>query len=147
EVLRGERHRARRGPAPPGALMGDFPAFMKSAANRIAAASEHTRGIEGYVFDGADGSQMAFWRADTDAVTAEHVHDFDEWVVVVEGTYVLIVDGKEIRLDAGQEYHIPRETPVAGRITAGAPPPPRRGGRRARGGATATLLSIGNASP
>ena len=27
--------------------MGDFPAFMKSPANRIAAASEHTRGIEG----------------------------------------------------------------------------------------------------
>ena len=112
--------------------MGDFPAFMKSPANRIAAASEHTRGIEGYVFDGADGSQMAFWRADTDAVTAEHVHDFDEYVIVIEGTYALIVDGEEVRLGVGQEYHIPRGTPVAGRITAGTRTIHAFGGRRAR---------------
>jgi hypothetical protein len=40
------------------AMMGDLPAFMKQPANRIAAASQHTEGVEGYVFDGADGSQM-----------------------------------------------------------------------------------------
>ena len=112
--------------------MGDFPAFMKSPANRIAAASEHTRGIEGYVSDGADGSQMAVWRADAGAVTAEHVHDFDEYLIVVEGTYALIVDGKEVRLGAGQEHHIPRGTPVAGRIPAGTQTIHAFGGRRAR---------------
>jgi quercetin dioxygenase-like cupin family protein len=112
--------------------MGEFPTFMKNPANRIAATSEHTRGIEGYVFDGADGSQMAFWQADTDAVTAEHVHDFDEYVIVVEGTYVLIVNGEEVRVDAGQEYHIPRGTPVAGRITAGTRTIHAFGGHRAR---------------
>jgi len=38
----------------------DFPAFMKNDANRIATSS-HTPGIDGYVFDGVDGSQVAFW--------------------------------------------------------------------------------------
>ncbi len=54
--------------------MADFPSFMKSFANRIATSSQHTPGVEGYVFDGADGSQMAFWTVSRDAVTEEHVH-------------------------------------------------------------------------
>jgi hypothetical protein len=41
--------------------MDDFPAFMQHAANRIAVSDNATPGVEGYVFDGADGSQMAFW--------------------------------------------------------------------------------------
>ena len=41
--------------------MNDFPEFMKSPANRIATTSQATPGVEGYDFDGADGSQMAFW--------------------------------------------------------------------------------------
>jgi hypothetical protein len=62
-------------------FMGDFPAFMKHPANRVATASQYTEGIEGYVFDGADGSQMAFWRCESDAITAEHVH-----VIIFVGT-------------------------------------------------------------
>jgi hypothetical protein len=38
--------------------MNDFPEFMKNPANRIASGSQATPGVEGYVFDGADGSQM-----------------------------------------------------------------------------------------
>jgi quercetin dioxygenase-like cupin family protein len=49
---------------------------------------------------------MAFWRVERDAVTAEHVHEFDEWFLVVEGAYVLTLDGAEIRVGAGQEYFI-----------------------------------------
>ena len=45
---------------------------MKSPVNRIATSSQHTPGVEGYVFDGADGSQMAFSTVELDAVTAEH---------------------------------------------------------------------------
>lgn len=99
--------------------MNDFPPFMKSVKNRIASASEHTRAIEGFVFDGADGSQMAFWRAEQDAVTAEHVHAFDEYFIVVEGTYFLTLDGRDVRVDAGQEYFIPKGTRIAGRVLAG----------------------------
>jgi hypothetical protein len=41
--------------------MDDFPSFMKHPANRIARSNQATAGVEGYVFDGANGSQMAFW--------------------------------------------------------------------------------------
>lgn len=37
--------------------MADFPNFMRNAANRIALSSQFTEEIEGYVFDGVDGSQ------------------------------------------------------------------------------------------
>ena len=41
--------------------MNEFPEFMKNPANRIARSNQATPGVEGYVFDGADESQMAFW--------------------------------------------------------------------------------------
>ena len=44
-----------------GGDMKDFPEFMKQPANRIATRSQATPGVEGFVFDGLDGSQMAFW--------------------------------------------------------------------------------------
>ena len=59
-----------------GVAMDNFPEFMKTAVNRIASAQQATPGVEGYVFDGADGSQMAFWtcrkaqnRPDTSTIT------------------------------------------------------------------------------
>ena len=43
-----------------GIEMNDFPNFMKSPANLIGKSSQYTDEIEGYVFNGADGSQIAF---------------------------------------------------------------------------------------
>ena len=37
----------------------EFPYFMKRAADRIGADSLATPGVEGYVFDGADGSYQS----------------------------------------------------------------------------------------
>lgn len=112
--------------------MGQFPNFMKSPANRIAAAAQHTSGIEGYVFDGADGTQVAFWECAADAQTAEHVHEFDEYFVVVEGCYALTIDGKETVLRAGEECVIPRGARISGRVTAGTRTIHMFGGRRIR---------------
>ena len=64
--------------------MNRFPNFMKNASNRIAPTAQHTAGIEGYVFDGADGTQMAFWECNQDTRTEAHVHEFDEYFIVVE---------------------------------------------------------------
>jgi mannose-6-phosphate isomerase-like protein (cupin superfamily) len=108
-----------------------FPLFMKNPANRIAAAAQHTPSVEGYVFDGEDGSQMAFWTVERDAVTAEHVHEFDEWFLVVEGSYTLTLDGNEVCIEAGQECFIPRGTRIAGRVSAGTRTVHAFGGRRA----------------
>jgi len=82
--------------------MKEFPAFMKQPANRIAASSQATPGVEGYVFDGADGSQMAFWTCSQTAPSAPHVHEFDEYMTVVEGCYTLMIDGKRMPIRAGR---------------------------------------------
>ena len=58
--------------------MDDFPAFMKHPANRIVKTNQATPGVDGYIFDGVDGSQMAFWTCRETAVSAAHVHDYDE---------------------------------------------------------------------
>jgi quercetin dioxygenase-like cupin family protein len=99
--------------------MADFPAFMKDPSNRIARLSQYTAGIEGYVCDGADGGQMSFWTCPEAGVSAEHVHDYDEYMLVVEGCYTLLIDGKRIDVNAGQEYLIPKGVPHGGERIAG----------------------------
>jgi quercetin dioxygenase-like cupin family protein len=99
--------------------MEDFPQFMKHPANRIARSSQATPGVEGYVFDGAEGSQMAFWTCAATASAGEHVHDYDEYVLVVQGCYTLIIDQARIPLQAGQEYFIPRGVSHGGEVVAG----------------------------
>jgi quercetin dioxygenase-like cupin family protein len=111
--------------------MNRFPSFMKNAANRIAASAQHTAGIEGYVFDGADGTQMVFWECNQDAHTEEHVHPFDEYFIVVEGCYTVTIDGQRIEVRAGQELMILRGTRISGHVTAGTRTIHMFGGRRA----------------
>jgi mannose-6-phosphate isomerase-like protein (cupin superfamily) len=108
-----------------------FPSFMKNPANAISAASQ-SQGVEGYVYDGEDGSQMAFWECGSDIISAEHVHDFDEYFIVAQGCYMLIMQGKRIPVAAGQEYFIPRGVPHAGEAEAGTRTIHAFGGPRAR---------------
>ncbi len=99
--------------------MHDFPAFMKNPINRIVPSSQYTPGVEGYVYDGADGSQMAFWTCKQTASSAEHVHDYEEYVLVVDGYYTLIIEGQRIILKTGQEYVVPRGALHASEVLAG----------------------------
>lgn len=112
--------------------MGDFPAFMKKLENRIAAASQYTVGIEGYVFDGVDGSQVAFWKCEEARVSEQHVHDFDEYVLVVEGRCAVIAGGKRTELRAGDELVIPKGTVQSMEVGAGTRTVHVFGGQRAR---------------
>jgi len=111
--------------------MDDFPAFMKSSANRIAASNQATPGVEGYVFDGADGSQMAFWTCHETAVSAPHVHDYDEYMLVVQGCYTLVIEGQRIQINAGEEYFIPKGMWHGGEPIAGTRTIHAFGGKRA----------------
>jgi quercetin dioxygenase-like cupin family protein len=111
--------------------MSEFPAFMKQPANRIAASAQATRGVEGYVFDGVGGSQMAFWTCAETAQSAPHVHDFDEYMLVVEGCYTLLIDGRRIPLRRGDEYVILRGVEHGGEVIAGTRTIHWFGGRRA----------------
>lgn len=99
--------------------MDEFPTFMKHPANRIAASNQATPGVEGYVFDGVDGSQLAFWTCSQTASSAMHVHDYDEYMIVVQGRYTLMIDEQRIPLNAGNEYFIERGMPHAGEVVAG----------------------------
>jgi len=111
--------------------MDAFPEFMRTAANRIAAQSQATPGVEGYVFDGADGSQMAFWTCHETAASAGHVHDYDEYMVVVQGCYTLLMNGKRIPVKAGEEYFIPCGVVHGGEVLAGTRTIHAFGGHRA----------------
>jgi mannose-6-phosphate isomerase-like protein (cupin superfamily) len=111
--------------------MDNFPEFMKHPANRISSSDQATPGVEGYVFDGEDGSQMAFWFCSNTAASAEHAHDYDEYMVVVQGCYTLIIGGERIPVRAGEEYFIARGVLHSGEVLAGTRTIHAFGGRRA----------------
>ena len=111
--------------------MNEFPAFMKNPLNAIASGSQ-SAGVQGYVFDGADDSQMAYWECKADGVSKEHTHEYDEYFVVVEGRYTLIIDAKKIPVNTGREYYIPKGVPHAGEFIAGTRTIHAFGGKRAR---------------
>jgi quercetin dioxygenase-like cupin family protein len=112
--------------------MADFPEFMRSPANRIATSSQFTEAIDGYVFDGADGSQVAFWTCREDRVSKEHTHPFDEYVVVIEGQCTALLDEKDpVVLNAGDELFVPRGTRQRMAVRAGTRTMHVFGGKRA----------------
>jgi mannose-6-phosphate isomerase-like protein (cupin superfamily) len=99
--------------------MDMFPEFMRNPLNRIARPNQATPGVEGYVFDGADESQMAFWTCTQNATSAEHGYEFDEYMLVVQGCCTLLIAGKRIPINAGEEYLIPRGVRHGGEVLAG----------------------------
>ncbi len=112
--------------------MKDFPEFMKNPANRVAALSQYTKGIEGYVYDGADGSQMALWTCPERGQSAIHTHEYDEYMLIVQGRYVLIIDGKRISLRPGDEYLLKAGVPHGGEAVEGTRIIEAFGGKRAK---------------
>jgi mannose-6-phosphate isomerase-like protein (cupin superfamily) len=111
--------------------MPQFPEFMKHPANRVARSDQATPGVEGYVFEGAEGSQMAFWTCAETAASAAHAHDFDEYMLVVEGCHTLIINGARIPVRAGDEYVIPKGVSHSGEVEGGTRTIHVFGGRRA----------------
>jgi quercetin dioxygenase-like cupin family protein len=112
--------------------MPDFPAFIRSPLNRISRSSQYTDDIEGYVFDGSDGSQVALWTCKADRVSKEHAHDFDEYVLVIEGKCTAILEGQRMELLAGEELHIPKGARQSMEVAAGTRPMHVFGGTRAK---------------
>jgi len=113
-------------------MMSDFPSFTKHPLNRIAHSSQFTSDIDGYVFDGIDGSQVAFWTCSKDGTSLEHAHDFDEYFLVVEGQATVIVGDQKTVLEAGQELVIPKGTKQRVSVVAGTRTIHAFGGTRAR---------------
>jgi quercetin dioxygenase-like cupin family protein len=104
---------------------------MKNSKNRIHSTSDYVAGLEGYVFDGADGSQIAFWTCRDAGAGAEHKHPFDEYIVAVQGKYTVCVGSKRIPLGPGEEYIIPKGVLHFGERIAGTRTIHAFGGKRA----------------
>ena len=112
--------------------MNDFPEFMKNPINKIASESQYTNDIEGYVFDGADGSQACFWRCSQDRASRTHCHEYDEYMLVVQGEYTVIIGEDRFRLLAGQEFLIPKGVTHGGEGVSGTRTIHVFGGQRAK---------------
>ncbi len=52
-------------------------------------------------------------------LSAPHAHDYDEYMIVVQGSYTLIINGEPLPLEAGEEYLIPRGVLHSGEVLAG----------------------------
>ena len=99
--------------------MEAFPDFMKASLNHIDSSQQNTPDIDGYYYEGKDGSQICFWTYFSDRESKENVHMFDEYVLCVEGEYVEIIGGVEHVLHKGDELLIPKGVPHHGRVTRG----------------------------
>jgi quercetin dioxygenase-like cupin family protein len=104
---------------------------MKNPLNKIDPQAQYTPGIEGYVFDGRDESQMAFWTYSQHAISKTHSHKYDEYIVVVHGQYTVIIDNKKITLEPGDEYLIPKGILHSGEAISGTRAIYAFGGKRA----------------
>lgn len=111
--------------------MKGFPEFMKDQRNRIGSGSQFTEDVEGFVFDGKDGSQMAFWTCYKDRSSKAHSHDYDEYLVCVDGQYKVTMNGETVTLGKGDELFIPKGTFHGGEAKAGTRTIHAFGGKRA----------------
>jgi quercetin dioxygenase-like cupin family protein len=91
----------------------NFPEFMKRAAN-AAQVPDTASGLEGYVFAGLDGSQMVIWECANGGASEMHVHDFDEYALVIQGTCISTIGGTKVMLNPGDECLIPAGVPHDG---------------------------------
>jgi quercetin dioxygenase-like cupin family protein len=112
--------------------MNEFPEFMRNPKNRVHSASHYVAGLEGFVFDGADGGQIAIWTGREAGVAAEHKHPFDEYIVAVQGKYTVCIGSQRIPLAPGEEYVIPKGVLHFGERIAGTRTIHAFGGKRAQ---------------
>ena len=96
--------------------MKHFPDFVRNPANEVADAPE---GMKGYLFEGADGTQVVFWENVAGGESPMHSHDFWEYAIVLEGHYEGTVDGKPVTLGPGDECAIPPGAKHGGHHSAG----------------------------
>ena len=74
---------------------------------------------------------MAFWTCKDAATSALHVHDCDEYFVVVQGCYTVLMGEKRIPVHVGEEFFIPKGMPHGGERVAGTRTIHAFGGKRA----------------
>ena len=95
--------------------MTHFPDFVRMPCNRVANVPDPS--MEGYFFEGEDDVQVVFWECENGGESPEHVHDFWEYAVVVEGTFDGLAGEEEVHLGPGEECVIPPGVVHSGRYS------------------------------
>ena len=98
-------------------LVRKFPEFVVQPADRIANVPDSS--MDGVVFEGAGNTQIVFWQCEKGGEVGEHVHDFWEYRVVLDGTCDCVIDGNPVHLGPGDECAIPPGTKHSGRFSPG----------------------------
>ena len=94
-----------------------FPAFMRNPKNAVDTGNV-SKGLAGYVFDGKDGSQIILWQCTKGDTCAMHTHEYDEYAVIIQGTFKGTAGGKKVVMKAGDECYIPAGVPHDGEYSA-----------------------------
>jgi quercetin dioxygenase-like cupin family protein len=92
-----------------------FPEFFANRKNGVADVPDPS--MQGFVFDGADHTQIVFWQCENGGIAPTHTHDFWEYALVVEGTFDGMVGDKKVHLEAGEECVIPPGTLHSGKYS------------------------------
>lgn len=93
--------------------MNQFPEFMRKSCNKVKLSIQSGE-MEGHVFEGSDESQMVIWQSREGGRSETHTHDYDEYCVVVQGTFVGKVGQEMVTLGPGDECFIPAGVPHEG---------------------------------
>ncbi len=99
--------------------MNEFPEFMRNEMNLISPSEQNTQDIEGYFYERADGSQMAYWTCYSDKISKKHTHQFDEYMICVSGQYIAYIENKKYILNPGDELYIEKGKEQWGECRAG----------------------------
>jgi len=97
--------------------MNEFPEFMKKSCNKVKLNAQSGE-MEGYVYEGADGSQMVIWHSREAGRSETHTHDFDEYCVVIQGAFTGRIGQEAVTLGPGEECFIPAGVPHDGVYSA-----------------------------
>lgn len=93
--------------------MNQFPDFMKQTCNMVKA-SDNARGLVGYLFEGVDGTQVVLWESTQGGTSEMHTHDYDEYAIVVQGSFTGTIGGNKVTMGPGDECYIPAGVPHDG---------------------------------
>jgi quercetin dioxygenase-like cupin family protein len=97
--------------------MKKFPEFVMNSADQVANVPDPA--VEGVVFEGTEGTQIVFWQCENGGESPEHVHDYWEYCVVIEGTFDGFVGSEPVHLEKGDECAIPPGVKHSGRYSSG----------------------------
>lgn len=109
--------------------MKEFPAFMRHPANAVLSAGPSSA-LEGFLFEGRDGSQLVLWQCQAGGRSETHSHDYDEYAVVLSGIFTGMIGDRRVTMKPGDECYIPAGTPHSGEYSAGYRAIDAFGGRR-----------------